>query len=74
MRTFQELVRRRAAGHEPVAYLLGIKGFRHIDLLVDPRVLVPRPETEMLVESRCRSSTARACSTSGPGAARSRWR
>lgn len=50
IRTFQDLVRRRSAGREPVAYLLGTKGFRHIDLAVDPRVLVPRPETEMLVE------------------------
>ena len=50
-RTFQDLVRRRAQEGEPVAYLLGTKGFRHIDLLVDRRVLVPRPETEMLVES-----------------------
>jgi release factor glutamine methyltransferase len=47
---FQGLVQRRSAGHEPVAYLLGTKGFRHIDLEVDPRVLVPRPETELLVE------------------------
>ena len=50
IRAFQELVRRRSAGHEPVAYLLGTKGFRHIELRVDPRVLVPRPETELLVE------------------------
>jgi release factor glutamine methyltransferase len=50
VRTFQELVRRRSAGREPVAYLLGTKGFRHIDVAVDPRVLVPRPETELLVE------------------------
>ncbi|HVP04004.1 MAG TPA: peptide chain release factor N(5)-glutamine methyltransferase [Solirubrobacteraceae bacterium] len=50
VRSFQQLVRRRAAGHEPVAYLLGTKGFRHIDLEVDARVLVPRPETELLVE------------------------
>jgi release factor glutamine methyltransferase len=42
------LARRRA--REPVAYLLGGKGFRHIDLKVDARVLVPRPETELLVE------------------------
>ena len=42
------LVRRRA--REPVAYVLGTRGFRHIDLAVDPRVLVPRPETELLVE------------------------
>jgi release factor glutamine methyltransferase len=50
VRVFQDLVRRRSAGREPVAYLLGSKGFRHIDLAVDPRVLVPRPETELLVE------------------------
>jgi len=50
VRAFQDLVRRRSAGREPVAYLLGTKGFRHIDVHVDPRVLVPRPETELLVE------------------------
>jgi release factor glutamine methyltransferase len=35
---------------EPVAYILGRKGFRHIELAVDARVLIPRPETELLVE------------------------
>jgi release factor glutamine methyltransferase len=50
VRAFQDLVRRRSVNREPVAYLLGVKGFRHIDLQVDPRVLVPRPETELLVE------------------------
>ena len=50
IRTFQDLVRRRAIEHEPVAYLVGRRGFRHIDLDVDRRVLVPRPETELLVE------------------------
>lgn len=49
-RSFHELVCRRARTAEPVAYLLGSKGFRHIELLVDRRVLVPRPETELLVE------------------------
>jgi release factor glutamine methyltransferase len=49
-RAFGDLVHRRAATHEPVAYLLGTKGFRHIDVEVDPRVLIPRPETELLVE------------------------
>lgn len=48
-RTFSEAVRRRLR-REPVAYILGQKGFRHIELEVDPRVLIPRPETEMLVE------------------------
>ena len=46
---FAALVRRRAA-REPVAYILGRKEFRHIALFVDPRVLIPRPETELLVE------------------------
>ena len=50
-REFQSLVRRRAIEREPVAYLLGRKGFRHIELAVDARVLVPRPETELLVEA-----------------------
>jgi release factor glutamine methyltransferase len=50
VRTFQDLVRRRSVNREPIAYLLGVKGFRHIDLHVDARVLVPRPETELLVE------------------------
>jgi release factor glutamine methyltransferase len=35
---------------EPVAYILGVKGFRRIVLQVDSRVLIPRPETELLVE------------------------
>lgn len=45
----EELVRRRAA-REPVAYILGRRGFRRIELEVDRRVLIPRPETELLVE------------------------
>ena len=48
-RRAMELVRRRVA-REPVAYIVGLKGFRHIDLRVDRRVLIPRPETELLVE------------------------
>jgi release factor glutamine methyltransferase len=51
VRRFQDLVRRRAIEREPVAYLLGHKGFRHIELAVDPRVLVPRPDTEVLVQA-----------------------
>lgn len=46
---FEALVGRRAAS-EPVAYILGRKEFRRITLAVDRRVLVPRPETELLVE------------------------
>ncbi len=48
-RTIGERVRRRVM-REPVAYILGRKGFRHIELAVDSRVLIPRPETELLVE------------------------
>ena len=48
-REFAAMVRRRVR-REPVAYILGRKGFRRIELLVDRRVLIPRPETEMLVE------------------------
>lgn len=43
------LVKRRAAG-EPLAYITGHKEFFGLDLLVDARVLVPRPDTETLVE------------------------
>jgi release factor glutamine methyltransferase len=46
---FDALVARRAAC-EPVAYIVGRKEFRRITLSVDPRVLIPRPETELLVE------------------------
>jgi release factor glutamine methyltransferase len=48
-RLFGEMVRRRLR-REPVAYILGRKGFRHIELAVDSRALIPRPETELLVE------------------------
>lgn len=48
-RRFHELVERRAAG-EPVAYLTGRRGFWTLDLAVSPETLIPRPETERLVE------------------------
>jgi len=51
VRAFQDAVRRRSVGREPVAYITGVKGFRHLDLHVDGRVLIPRPETETLVEA-----------------------
>jgi release factor glutamine methyltransferase len=50
VRPFQDAVRRRAVEREPVAYITGLRGFRRLDLRVDRRVLVPRPETELLVE------------------------
>ena len=46
---FRTLLRRRGAG-EPIAYLTGTAGFRRLTLLSDARALVPRPETEVLVE------------------------
>jgi release factor glutamine methyltransferase len=46
---FDALVARRSAG-EPVAYLVGRRGFRNLDLAVTPDTLIPRPETELLVE------------------------
>ncbi|MDQ3571751.1 MAG: peptide chain release factor N(5)-glutamine methyltransferase [Actinomycetota bacterium] len=48
-RAFAELVRRRLR-REPIAYILGRCGFRRIELRVDRRVLIPRPESELLVE------------------------
>jgi release factor glutamine methyltransferase len=48
---FREAVRRRSLEREPVAYITGRKGFRRIELAVDPRVLIPRPETELVVET-----------------------
>ncbi|MGN0863579.1 MAG: peptide chain release factor N(5)-glutamine methyltransferase [Stenotrophomonas koreensis] len=48
-RRFGELVVRRAAG-EPVAYLTGSRGFWSLELAVSPATLIPRPETELLVE------------------------
>ncbi|TMK27391.1 MAG: peptide chain release factor N(5)-glutamine methyltransferase [Actinobacteria bacterium] len=50
VRAFQDAIRRRAIEREPVAYILGHRGFRRLELDVDARVLVPRPETELLVE------------------------
>ncbi len=49
LKTFRDMVQRRRRG-EPVAYLVGSRGFWSFDLSVDPRVLIPRPETELLVE------------------------
>jgi release factor glutamine methyltransferase len=46
---YARLIGLRSA-HQPVAYLTGHREFMGLDLLVDPRVLIPRPETELLVE------------------------
>jgi release factor glutamine methyltransferase len=50
VRTFQDFVRRRSVEREPVAYILGRRHFRRLELAVDGRALIPRPETELLVE------------------------
>jgi len=57
-RRFGEMVRRRLR-REPVAYIVGRKGFRRLELAVDRRVLVPRPETELLVEVALEVAPAR---------------
>ena len=52
-RRFESFVQRRASG-EPIAYILGRQGFYDLDLVVTPNVLVPRPETELLLEEALR--------------------
>lgn len=51
VRWLRDAVRARSVERVPLAYITGTKGFRHLDLAVDPRVLIPRPETEHLVEA-----------------------
>ncbi|MDQ1378775.1 MAG: release factor glutamine methyltransferase [Acidimicrobiaceae bacterium] len=77
-RYFDQMVARRAAG-EPLQYVLGRWGFRQLDLLVNRQVLIPRPETEQVVELALRelapltlvaSRGAPGASTSAPGASR----
>jgi len=81
---YQALLARRAAG-EPLAYLTGSREFWSLPLAVDARVLVPRPETELLVERAlelCRATEARVADLgTGSGAValaiaseRPRWR
>jgi len=48
-KTFLQYVERRKSG-EPIAYILGRKEFYSLDLAVNPAVLIPRPETELLVD------------------------
>jgi release factor glutamine methyltransferase len=47
--TYAHMVERRAAG-EPIAYIMGRRGFWSLELEVTPATLIPRPETELLVE------------------------
>lgn len=55
---YAALVARRAA-HEPVAYLTGHREFMGLDFLTDARALIPRPETELLVEAALAEVRAR---------------
>jgi release factor glutamine methyltransferase len=50
VRRLADFIERRAAG-EPLAYIEGSRGFHALDLFVDPNVLVPRPETELIVDA-----------------------
>lgn len=67
VRAFQDAVRRRAVLREPVAYIVGRRGFRRLELHVDRRALVPRPETELLVEQALGLSTGAALLDVGTG-------
>jgi len=49
LEAFKPFLRRRA-GREPLQYIIGRTAFRQLELKTDPRVLIPRPETEMLVQ------------------------
>jgi release factor glutamine methyltransferase len=50
LKYFKRLILRRSK-HEPIAYITGIQPFMSLDFKVDPAVLIPRPETEKLVEA-----------------------
>lgn len=57
---FESLLQRRIAG-EPVAYLEGSRGFWGLEFQVDPRVLIPRPDSETLVERAVKAIGDRPC-------------
>ena len=62
---YHALVGRRVAG-EPVAYLRGFKEWRSLRIRTDPRALIPRPETELLVEAAIGDIEARLSRGSAP--------
>jgi release factor glutamine methyltransferase len=68
--SYRSRVRRRLAG-EPVQYITGVAGFRGLELTVDRRVLVPRPETERLVAEVLEWSRAKVARGASPAAG---WR
>jgi len=63
---FDRLVARRLAG-EPLQYVVGSWAFRDLTLLVDPRVLIPRPETEHTVEVALREAARLGLRAGGRG-------
>ena len=63
--SYRSRVRRRLSG-EPVQYITGVAGFRGLDLAVDRRVLVPRPETERLVAEVLEWARAKAARGASP--------
>ena len=63
---FQAAVERRADG-EPLSYVTGIAGFRRLTLAADPRALIPRPETEGLVDLLLAHRTAGRVADVGTG-------
>ena len=60
--TFWRLIKRRLS-HEPTAYITGYREFYGLDFYVDPRVLIPRPESELLVEKALNLAQNQATST-----------
>jgi release factor glutamine methyltransferase len=60
------IVQRRCAG-EPLAYIEGLRGFHAIELRVDRNVLVPRPETELIVDAVLERAPSGACSVADLG-------
>jgi release factor glutamine methyltransferase len=63
---FERALERRLA-REPVAYITGVRAFRYLELEVDRRVLIPRPETELLVEAGLRVSAGARVADVGTG-------
>lgn len=66
---YEQMLKRLLAG-EPLQYVLGSWGFRRLDLFLDNRVLIPRPETEIVVEVALEELAARARMLSNQSASR----
>ncbi len=69
LRTYRGLIQRRVR-HEPIAYITGRREFYSISFAVDPSVLIPRPETEHLVEHVLQRVQHLPGDSTGPGALR----